>query len=198
MEKVSDDYGAFIDKFTLQPNSSSPQLPLHGLTFAIKDIFDVDGYVTGFGNPDWARTHSAATSTAPVILDLLKAGATGVGKTFMDEMAYREKCLLPPESTVVSLMRRSYQLFARLPRLSSPNAIRVHSQLHGHSTGCGFFPDFLPQFAIGLHRVWNSGACMCRCGAWVCDASSQVSAISPLCIGSNFEPDFEFWNVQNM
>ncbi|XP_019187669.1 PREDICTED: amidase 1 [Ipomoea nil] len=88
MEKVSDDYGAFIDKFTLQPNSSSPQLPLHGLTFAVKDIFDVNGYVTGFGNPDWARTHSAATSNAPVILDLLKAGATGVGKTFMDEMAY--------------------------------------------------------------------------------------------------------------
>nr|GMD48179.1 amidase 1 [Ipomoea batatas] len=121
MEKVSDDYGAFIDKFTLQPNSSSPQLPLHGLTFAVKDIFDVDGYVTGFGNPDWARTHSAATSTAPVILDLLKAGATGVGKTFMDEMAYREKCLLPPESTVVSLMRRSYQLFARLPSINGEN-----------------------------------------------------------------------------
>ncbi|PON43952.1 hypothetical protein TorRG33x02_332490, partial [Trema orientale] len=53
-----------------------------------KDIFDVDAYVTGFGNPDWARTHPAATSTAPAVLTILRAGATGVGKTVMDEMAY--------------------------------------------------------------------------------------------------------------
>ena len=51
--------------------------------------FDVEGYVTGFGNPDWARTHSAATSTAPAVLAVLGGGATCVGKTVMDEMAYR-------------------------------------------------------------------------------------------------------------
>lgn len=51
--------------------------------------FDVDGLVTGFGNPDWARTHSAATSTAPAVLAILRGGATCVGKTVMDEMAYR-------------------------------------------------------------------------------------------------------------
>ena len=51
--------------------------------------FDVDGYVTGFGNPEWARTHPVATSTAPTVLALLRAGATFVGKTVMDEMAYR-------------------------------------------------------------------------------------------------------------
>lgn len=51
--------------------------------------FDVEGYVTGFGNPDWARTHPVATSTAPTVLALLGAGATCVGKTVMDEMAYR-------------------------------------------------------------------------------------------------------------
>ena len=45
--------------------------------------------MTGFGNPDWARTHSAATSTAPAVLAILRAGATSVGKTVMDEMAYR-------------------------------------------------------------------------------------------------------------
>ena len=48
----------------------------------------MDGYVTGFGNPDWARTHSAATSTAPAVLAVLRGGATCVGKTVMDEMAY--------------------------------------------------------------------------------------------------------------
>ncbi|PKI51559.1 hypothetical protein CRG98_028119 [Punica granatum] len=51
-------------------------------------IFDVEGQVTGFGNPDWARTHSAACSTAPSVLAVLEAGATCVGKTVMDEMAY--------------------------------------------------------------------------------------------------------------
>ncbi|XP_031103163.1 amidase 1 isoform X2 [Ipomoea triloba] len=49
MEEVSDDYGAFIDKFTLQPNSSSPQLPLHGLTFAVKDI--INGENIHYGTP---------------------------------------------------------------------------------------------------------------------------------------------------
>ncbi|OMO62482.1 Amidase [Corchorus capsularis] len=85
------DYGAFMEKFTLQLSPSSHgdrQLPLSGLTFAVKDIFDVEGYVTGFGNPDWVRTHAAATSTAPAVLDILRAGATCVGKTVMDEMAY--------------------------------------------------------------------------------------------------------------
>ncbi|KAF7120430.1 hypothetical protein RHSIM_Rhsim13G0168400 [Rhododendron simsii] len=83
------DYGAFTEKFIIQPSSSPDQeLPLKGLTFAVKDIFDMEGYVTGFGNPDWARTHSAATTTAPAVLAMLNGGATCVGRTVMDEMAY--------------------------------------------------------------------------------------------------------------
>lgn len=49
------------------------------------------GRVSSFGNPDWAKTHLAATCTAPTILNLLEAGATCVGKNIMDEMAYRFK-----------------------------------------------------------------------------------------------------------
>ncbi|XP_048136424.1 amidase 1-like [Rhodamnia argentea] len=86
---MAPDYGAFVSKFILKPPPSpSPLLPLTGLTFAVKDIFDIEGHVTGFGNPDWARTHVPASSTAPAVLDVLKAGATCVGKTVMDEMAY--------------------------------------------------------------------------------------------------------------
>ncbi|XP_020159982.1 amidase 1 [Aegilops tauschii subsp. strangulata] len=92
MEDSGDDHGAFMEKFILLPPPSSDQqqqqLPLHGLTFAIKDIFDVAGRVTGFGTPDWARTHAPAAATAPAVLAALAAGATGVGKTVMDEMAY--------------------------------------------------------------------------------------------------------------
>ncbi|KAI3747403.1 hypothetical protein L6452_09859 [Arctium lappa] len=82
------DYGAFMEKFILPPSSPGEQLPLNRLTFAVKDIFDMDGHVSGFGNPDWLRTHSAATSTAPAVLAMLKAGATCHGRTVMDEMAY--------------------------------------------------------------------------------------------------------------
>eukprot|EP00262_Sarcandra_glabra_P014168 TRINITY_DN407_c0_g1_i4.p1 TRINITY_DN407_c0_g1~~TRINITY_DN407_c0_g1_i4.p1 ORF type:complete len:438 (+),score=54.47 TRINITY_DN407_c0_g1_i4:24-1337(+) len=82
------DYGAFVERLVLLPSLNQPQLPLHGLSFAVKDIFDVHGYVTGFGNPDWARTHPAATLTSPAVLALIGGGATCVGKTVMDEMAY--------------------------------------------------------------------------------------------------------------
>jgi hypothetical protein len=51
--------------------------------------FDIGGRVTGFGNPDWARTHAPAGATSPVVLAALAAGAISIGKTVMDEMAYR-------------------------------------------------------------------------------------------------------------
>ena len=60
--------------------------PLSGLTFAAKDIFDVAGYVTGGGNPDWQATHPAATQTAWAVQVLVDAGATMVGKTLTDEI----------------------------------------------------------------------------------------------------------------
>ena len=60
--------------------------PLSDLTFAAKDIFDVVGYVTGGGNPDWKATHEAATRTAWVVSALVAAGATMVGKTITDEI----------------------------------------------------------------------------------------------------------------
>ncbi|CAK9328360.1 unnamed protein product [Citrullus colocynthis] len=82
------DHGAFIQKFLLQMSSPSDQLPLTGLTFAVKDIFDIDGYATGFGNPEWLRTHPPANQTAPAVLAILRGGATCIGKTIMDEMAF--------------------------------------------------------------------------------------------------------------
>uniref|UniRef100_A0A2N9I3J7 Amidase domain-containing protein n=1 Tax=Fagus sylvatica TaxID=28930 RepID=A0A2N9I3J7_FAGSY len=75
MAREQSDHGAFMEKLLLQPSPSLHQLPLHALTFAVKDIFDVEGYVTGFGNPEWAKTHPAATSTAPAVLALLRGGA---------------------------------------------------------------------------------------------------------------------------
>ncbi|KAI7750132.1 hypothetical protein M8C21_020298 [Ambrosia artemisiifolia] len=89
---IKEDYGAFIERFELIPFPQSPppaakQL-LSGLTFAMDDVFDVKEYVTGFGSPDWKRTHEEAGKTAVVVTTLLKNGATCVGKTVIDELSF--------------------------------------------------------------------------------------------------------------
>jgi amidase len=61
---------------------------LAGLTFAVKDFFDVSGVPTGAGSPEWLATHAAPTVSAPVVDRLLAAGARLVGKTHTDEMAW--------------------------------------------------------------------------------------------------------------
>jgi amidase len=62
--------------------------PLDGMQFAAKDLFDVEGKTTGAGSPAWLRTHAPATATADAILTVLGDGATFVGKTLTDELAY--------------------------------------------------------------------------------------------------------------
>jgi hypothetical protein len=39
MEAKDDDHGAFMEKFLLTPPSPNSKLPLHGLAFAIKDMY---------------------------------------------------------------------------------------------------------------------------------------------------------------
>ncbi|KAB1206893.1 Outer envelope protein 64, mitochondrial [Morella rubra] len=86
------DFGAFVDRFELlpfpQPPPPAARQLLSGLTFAIKDIFDLQDYVTGFGNRDWERAHEPAGKTAVAVTVLLKNGAACVGKTVMDEFAF--------------------------------------------------------------------------------------------------------------
>jgi len=62
--------------------------PLTGLTFAAKDVFDIAGFKTGAGNPDWLRTHPPARYTAPAVQCVLDAGASLAGKTHTDELTY--------------------------------------------------------------------------------------------------------------
>lgn len=62
--------------------------PLSGTSFAVKDVFDIAGLRTGFGNPDWLATHAPATRTASLVTRLRAAGAHLVGKTITDELTY--------------------------------------------------------------------------------------------------------------
>tara|TARA_R110001583_G_scaffold1583_2_gene12305 strand:+ start:10807 stop:11985 length:1179 start_codon:yes stop_codon:yes gene_type:complete len=61
---------------------------LSGYQFVFKDLFDVQGYQTGAGNPKWLSSHSPAKSTSPLIIALLKQGAECVGRVQTDELAY--------------------------------------------------------------------------------------------------------------
>ena len=80
----------------LPPGRAGPPSPtrpatgsgrLSGLSFAVKDLFDVAGAMTTCGNPDWARTHEQAEADAWAVDALLSAGATLRGKTVTDEIS---------------------------------------------------------------------------------------------------------------
>lgn len=87
MTIAADSVGAFVpeDRVILEPTSSGP---LDGLEFAIKDVFDVAGHRTGFGQPEWRSSHPPATRTAPAVEAMLAAGARLVGRTISDELTY--------------------------------------------------------------------------------------------------------------
>lgn len=68
--------------------AGSGQGPLTGLSFAIKDLYDLAGWPTTYGNPDWARTHPVPGTTAVAVTALLQAGADLKGKTKTVELAY--------------------------------------------------------------------------------------------------------------
>jgi hypothetical protein len=61
---------------------------LHGLDFVVKDVFDVAGYRTGAGNPEYRAQHGAATVTAPAVTRVVDAGARLVGKAVTDEFTW--------------------------------------------------------------------------------------------------------------
>lgn len=84
---MQDDVKAFMpgERVTHAPLGSGV---LDGMEFAVKDLFDVAGAPTTYGNPDWARTHPVAAATAPAIMALLEAGGRLVGKTKTVELAY--------------------------------------------------------------------------------------------------------------
>lgn len=62
--------------------------PLAGLSFAVKDLFDVAGYPTSGGQPLLLALSGIKSHTAPTVQQLLDAGARFVGKTVTDELAF--------------------------------------------------------------------------------------------------------------
>jgi amidase len=67
---------------------NEPLGPLQGLTFAVKDLFDVAGYPTSGGSPHLLAMSGIKARTAPTVQALLDAGGRFVGKTITDELAF--------------------------------------------------------------------------------------------------------------
>jgi amidase len=84
---LRDRLNAFLDMADV-PVESAEDGPLAGLTLGVKDIFDVKGYVSGWGNPDRFEDGKAAAATAPAVQKLLDAGARFIGKTQTEELAF--------------------------------------------------------------------------------------------------------------
>lgn len=82
-----DRLNAFLDMPDVAVESAASG-PLAGLTLAVKDIYDVKGYVTGCGNPDRYAEGRVASATAPAVQKLLCAGARFLGKTQTEELAF--------------------------------------------------------------------------------------------------------------
>ncbi len=61
--------------------------PLAGLTFAAKDLFDIAGFLTGGGSPDWPRDQPLPEKHAWAVQTLLDGGANLIGKTITDEIS---------------------------------------------------------------------------------------------------------------
>lgn len=87
MTGTRDAFNAFLDL---------PQVPvphaesglLDGLRLGVKDIFDVEGYRTGCGNPQKFEEAVPATSSASCVKALLDSGARFAGKTVTDELVF--------------------------------------------------------------------------------------------------------------
>ena len=84
---VRDPFNAFCRHTHVELDGASSG-PLHGSSFAVKDVFDIAGERTGNGNPVWLETHEPAARTACSVERPLAAGAHMAGKTHTDEMAY--------------------------------------------------------------------------------------------------------------
>lgn len=85
MPAVIDSINAFtqlIPSTTLKINSES----LLGYSFAVKDVFDIKGFRTQAGNPDYYALANVADVTAPAVSILQEAGASLIAKTHTDEL----------------------------------------------------------------------------------------------------------------
>jgi amidase len=87
MSVMPDSARAFMP-YPLAEVVHAPSGPLYGLSFAVKDLFDVAGYPTSGGSPLVLALSGIKTRHAAVVQSMLTAGARFAGKTISDEFAF--------------------------------------------------------------------------------------------------------------
>ena len=87
-QRVPEDPAHAFLPYPASPVAHAKAGPLTGLSFAVKDLFDIAGYPTGGGNPLVLVRSGIKQQTAPAIQALLDSGAHFVGKTVTDELAF--------------------------------------------------------------------------------------------------------------
>lgn len=175
---MQDTVNAFVDIFTIPGADNGP---LSGLTFGAKDLYDIQGHMTGCGSPDWVNTHDVATITAPAVQVLLDAGATLVGKTHTDEIAYSLMGVNAHYGTPINSAAP-----ARVPGGSSSGSVAATAAGLvdfglGSDTGgsvrmpasfCGVYGIRTTHGLIDLSNVMPLGASFDTCGWFARDAAT--------------------------
>jgi amidase len=139
--------GAFVETFEPVPTRREPG-SLSGLTFAVKDLIDIAGHKTGCGNPTWRDTHAPARSHAVCVEQLFAAGATCLGKTVTDELAF-------------SLVGENH-FYGTPLNAAAPNRVPGGSSSGSASAvSCG-----LVDFAIGTDTGGSVRVPASNCGVW--------------------------------
>lgn len=88
--------------------------PLGGWIWSIKDLFDVQGEVTGAGSRVLAK-RPAAAADCPAVARLRQAGALFIGRTNMSEFAYSGLGLNPHFGTPANPATLAFDVEARVP-----------------------------------------------------------------------------------
>ncbi len=144
---MRDPYLAFMP-YPDAPVAHAPNGPLAGLRFGVKDLFDVEGYPTGCGNPLKLAQNGIAAGTAPAVAALLDAGAAFAGKTQTDEIAWAMVGLNP--------------YFGGTVNPAAPDRITGGSSCGSAAAVAGGLVDF----ALGTDTGGSVRAPAAFCGVW--------------------------------
>ena len=90
---ANDPFNAFVDRTHVAGAAAGP---LSGLTFAVKDLFDVAGYPTSGGQPFILALSGIKTRTAPTVQTLLDAGALPFPADAIRDVAMNREATSPP------------------------------------------------------------------------------------------------------
>ena len=122
--------------------------PLKGLTFAVKDLYDVAGYPTGCGSPIKATESPIHTESASIVTAMLKAGARFLGKTQTDELAF--------------------SMNGQNKHFPEPINVRAEGRITGGSSSgsAAAVAAGLADFAIGSDTGGSVRAPASYCGLW--------------------------------